>query len=80
MSSFRTKVQELKSNLILTMCFLYLIQFFVDSRYLDIFLTILVVVIFSICLFSVKPVPRLLGGGMFFVGITMNLNFESKVA
>lgn len=73
MSSFRTKVQELKSNLILTMCFLYLIQFFVDSRYLDIFLTILVVVIFSICLFSVKPVPRLLGGGMFFVGITMNI-------
>jgi hypothetical protein len=71
--------EDVKSYLIFGMCIVYIIQFFVNSYYLQFFLSLVCVVVFFSSLLGAKLIPRLFGLGMFITGISINLIRGNKL-
>ncbi|BCJ88300.1 hypothetical protein [Effusibacillus dendaii] len=63
---------EVKSVLILGMCLLYMISFFVHIRLFTLLLCLLSVTVFLLSLSDAKPVPRFFSICMFVVGVLLN--------
>lgn len=64
---------EAKGHLILAVCFIYIIQFFLQSFILNTLLSLLCVVLFFISLAAAQSVPRFFGFSLFFTGIATNI-------
>lgn len=66
--------RDVKSHLILAMCFLYFIHFFVPVSFVGMFLFLLTVIVFFISLLKAKPAARYFSIGMFGFGLLLNFS------
>ncbi len=62
---------SIKNSLLLSICFLYILNFFINDHYIQFFLSILTIIAFILCVIKARTVPRIFALLMFGIGIVM---------
>lgn len=67
------KAFTIKSSLLLSICFLYILNFFINHLYIQIFLTVLTIAAFILCVTRAGALPRIFASLMFGAGLIIFL-------